>query len=99
MSSQCPVVKFEVYVQYKPLSPALFPSTLLTLVSDMRWARRQGWTTAQHFSNHLLGFAELFKMAEVQNRPTGAVRGRGRGRRALDEGRKKLADGNQVKSF
>ena len=70
----------------------------LTLVSDTRWARRQGWTTAQHFSNNL-GFAELFKMAEVQNRTTGAVRGRGRGRRALDEGRKKLADGNQVKSF
>ena len=88
------MVKFEMYVQYKPLSPALFPWSLVTLVSDLRWARRQGCTTPQLFSNHLLGIAELFKMAEAQNRPAGAARGRGRGRRALDEGR--MANGEKV---
>ena len=44
-----------------------------------------------------LGLAELFQMAEVQSRPAGAARGRGRGRRALEEGGKKLADGEKVK--
>ena len=43
-----------------------------------------------------LGLAELFKMAEVQSRPAGAALGRGRGRRALEEGGKKLADGEKV---
>ena len=46
--------------------------------------------------DHLLGFAELFNMAEVQSRPAGAARGRGRGRRALEDGGKKLADGGRV---
>ena len=40
------------------------------------------------------GLAELFKilMAEVQSRPGGAVRGRGRGRRATEEGGKKVEE-------
>ena len=35
-------------------------------------------------------------MAEVQSRPAGAARGRGRGRRALEDGGKKLADQERV---
>ena len=46
-----------------------------------------------------MGFAELFNMAEVQSRPAGAARGRGRGRRALEDGGKKLADGERVNIF
>ena len=42
----------------------------------------------------MLGLAELLKilMAEVQSRAAGAVRGRGRGRRATEEGGKKVED-------
>ena len=44
----------------------------------------------------MLVLAELFKMAEVQSRPAGATRGRGRGRRAPAEEGKKLVDGDEV---